>query len=514
MINNLNATDMDKKAIIWLRVSTNKQELDSQKQDLVKLAKLEGYSEKDLIYIEGLGASAIKQDDLYKEIVDQLYSKLDSEPIADVYIWEISRLARVESVFDEIRDRLIRDKIQLTIYKPDTVKLLNHDLTVNSMTMLALKFSIWMAQMEMETKKERFARGRARNRELGKFNGGCNGTLYGYLVDDKNMIQPCPSEAKVVKTVFELYSTGKYSVRSLAKELESRGIRFRGIKGSDSKISGILTNPAYKGQGTNSGFKLIVSEELWNKCRDIRLGNDLGIRKSKESRNTYLSVKILKCKDCGSNYIASNDKFVCYHHVKKDRFIDNPCNNSDSIKIAVMDQLILEVAKEAEIRLRSKYSIQSLPSLREQLKELNEKLENIDVRVNELESDKKKIITLFRKNLYTEDDVDREQGKLTLKRFNIEAERERYLYERLDLESLIDDIVSGKPVNNDDLEELTKIQQKELVQNQISQAMISKKGKITEITIECKDGYIALYDYYHTRKKKELQIVKKGSQKA
>ena len=121
----------NKKAIIWLRVSTNKQELDSQKHDLVELAKLEGYSESQLIYIEGLGASAIKQDDLYKEIVDQLYSKLDSEPIADVYIWEISRLARVESVFDEIRDRLIRDKIQLTIYKPDTVKLLNHDLTVN-----------------------------------------------------------------------------------------------------------------------------------------------------------------------------------------------------------------------------------------------------------------------------------------------------------------------------------------------------------------------------------------------
>ena len=98
---------MDKKAIIWLRVSTNKQELDSQKHDLVELAKLEGYQESQLIYIEGLGASAIKQDDLYKEIVDQLYSKLDSEPIADVYIWEISRLARVESVFDEIRDRLI-----------------------------------------------------------------------------------------------------------------------------------------------------------------------------------------------------------------------------------------------------------------------------------------------------------------------------------------------------------------------------------------------------------------------
>ena len=315
-----------------------------------------------------------------------------------------------------------------------------------------------MAQMEMETKKERFARGRSRNKEQGRWNGGANGTLYGYLVDDKNMIQYCPSEAKVVNTIYELYSTGKYSVRSLAKELESRGITFRGIKGSDSKISGILTNPAYKGQGTNAGFKLIVSEELWNKCRDIRLGNDLGIRKSKESRNTYLSVKILKCKDCG--------------------------------KISVMDQLILEVAKEAEIRLRSRYNIQSLPSLREQLRELNDKLENIDVRVADLEADKKKIITLYRKNLYTEADVDKEQGKLTLKRFNIEAERERYLYERLDLESLIDDIVSGKPVNNDDLNELTKIQQKELVQNQISQAMISKNGKITEITIECKDSYL------------------------
>ena len=49
-----------KKAIIWLRVSTDQQEIESQRKDLIEKAKEDGFLEENLIPIEGLGASVEK----------------------------------------------------------------------------------------------------------------------------------------------------------------------------------------------------------------------------------------------------------------------------------------------------------------------------------------------------------------------------------------------------------------------------------------------------------------------
>jgi len=51
---------MAKKCIILLRVSTDRQEIKSQKADLKLLAKADGYTKDEMIFIEGVGASAIK----------------------------------------------------------------------------------------------------------------------------------------------------------------------------------------------------------------------------------------------------------------------------------------------------------------------------------------------------------------------------------------------------------------------------------------------------------------------
>jgi len=505
---------MDKKAIIWLRVSTKKQDLTQQKKDLTEFAKSEGYSEKDLIYIEGLGASAIKQDELYEEIMEELKQKLKTEPVSNIYCWEISRLARDKERFEGLKKILVAKKIQLTIYKPETVRLLNADGTLSRMTDLIFMFSAWVAEAEMSIKAERFARGRQRNKDLGRWNGGANGALYGYIVDSNGFIVPSAEESRNVVLIFNEYSTGKYSVRSLAKELKNRGIQLRGRVITDNNINNILSNPSYIGK-SKAGIKYeaIISQELWDKVEAVRTGNDLGIRKSKESRYTHLAAKILKCKDCGGNYTANDDKYVCYRHSKPDRFEDDPCGNSDSIKVEAMDTIIWTVARDEEILSRKRYNQASIPSLKERLEVLNQKIEQIDVRVEEIQTKKDRTVESYMDNKISKEVEESRLGKLTLERFQVEAERERYLYERLDIQDHIDDIMSGKPVDTSDLDQFTQLQKRELVQKHIKQATIEKTveggRKAIKVSVQVMRGKTVKYTYFFTLKDKAKQI-KKG----
>ena len=71
--------------------------------------------------------------------------------------------------------------------------------------------------------------------------------MLGYETRNKKL-HIIPSEAAVVQQMFELYSTGNYSTRQMAKLLNSRGYRtVKGNEWSSQTILGILTNEKYKG---------------------------------------------------------------------------------------------------------------------------------------------------------------------------------------------------------------------------------------------------------------------------
>ena len=160
------------KAIVLLRVSTDRQEIETQRKDLKKLARQDGYSESDLIFIEGIGASAIKLNAEYLREINELYNTIENDKsINAVYAWEISRIGRNESKLFEIKNFLIQHKIQLVIFKP-SLRLLNADGSVNSGIELAFTLFATMSKQEMEVRMERFARGKARNKLEGKYNGG------------------------------------------------------------------------------------------------------------------------------------------------------------------------------------------------------------------------------------------------------------------------------------------------------------------------------------------------------
>jgi len=514
---NLNIGGKIMKALIWLRVSTKKQELESQKKELVKLALFDGWKEKDLIFIEGLGASAIKMDELYNKNINTLISMVNNKEVDSVYIWEISRLARDRSKFEDVLKALIENKVQLVILEPRLLRLYNKDKRekVDGITMMVFDFLKNMAEQEMEIKKERFARGREANREKGKFNGGANGALFGYEVDENGYIVPNLEEAKKVKLIFTLYSSGKYSVSSLTDELKKRGIKVRnGRKMTDSKVSNYLSNTAYIGFNEKTGRKYppIIEKELFDKCREIRQGNDLNI-KSKESKNINLASKILKCKDCGENYVNNGGKYVCYKHIRGNRFEDGKCNNKTQISVDVMDGLLWEVAKEKEIEVRKNYTKASVPELEQEVNICADKVEECQNRLKEIQVKKDRVNERYIDDVnFTKEERDKRLAKLDIAAKEVVEDFQYFTDKGLRLHDQIEKIIAGVGYNIEDLEDVKPEDKKEYVKNYISKAYIEMalvgSRKVKKIMIICKDKEVVGYNYFFTLKDKTKQIVR------
>ena len=160
------------RAIIWRRGSTDHQEILTQDKDLTAMAIDDGFNVDELIHIGNAGASAIKQNKLYLQEVNELLTTLNNDQsVKTVYVWEISRLARVELAFYKMKDYFIKNKVQL-ICKTPTLRLFDDDGKLNSGSELTLSLLVTLAKQEMEQKKERFARGKARNKAEGNGDNG------------------------------------------------------------------------------------------------------------------------------------------------------------------------------------------------------------------------------------------------------------------------------------------------------------------------------------------------------
>lgn len=195
------------KAILFIRVSTEQQHLESQEDTLKRAAVADGYREEDFIII-GKKESAIKLDEDNRQGLQELKKQLSEGDIDCIYIFELSRLSRKPMVLYSIRDQLLDARVQLKCLNP-AFTLLNSERTGFDNT-ASLIFSLFgaMAEQEMIEKKERFRRGKRRLAEEGRYNGG--NIPFGYRIDKehKNKIVINDEEARLVKEIFNLYESG------------------------------------------------------------------------------------------------------------------------------------------------------------------------------------------------------------------------------------------------------------------------------------------------------------------
>ena len=351
------------KAIVWIRTSTVEQEVETQKSLLTSKAKKDGFNDEDIVIIGKPGASAIKMNALYQQEVNELIEIIQTDPeITTVYVWEVSRLARNELAFYQMKDTLINHQIQLVCDVP-SLRLLDDDGEVNTGAELSLNLLVTLAKQEMTIKKKRMSRGKKRLAEQGKYNGGA--IPYGYRIDKENdneIVRDEGGEADVVREIYNLYESGM-SQPAIAKELFERGIPGRSARPTNkftiSLVHQILTNELLtgkphlsKGASYERVYPMIITPEQYERCRRIAETNN---RVAPKSRRVYYAHRLIKCTECGRAFASTGGKgyYHCWDAYYPYKDINGyegvpRCKNRVCISVNVMDSLLWNLAQEYE----------------------------------------------------------------------------------------------------------------------------------------------------------------------
>ena len=63
---------MANKILAVIRTSTIRQEIESQKKDIIEFCLSKGFSEDDIVFVVGFGASARKQNEKYLKMLEEI----------------------------------------------------------------------------------------------------------------------------------------------------------------------------------------------------------------------------------------------------------------------------------------------------------------------------------------------------------------------------------------------------------------------------------------------------------
>ncbi len=181
-----------------------------------------------------------------------------------------------------------------------------------------------------------------------------NSRIFGYKKEDKRLVID-ETQAPMVRDLFRLYATGEYSMKQLEVLFYEQGYRnYNGNKIAHTTMSGIISNPKYKGYYVGNKVRIvdmftkkqkflppeewvmfkdetgeivpaIVSEEIWDKANEVlaRRSEDVKNRQGICNHANLLTGK-LYCAHCGTAYYRReskskdgkvNSKWVCSNKI-------------------------------------------------------------------------------------------------------------------------------------------------------------------------------------------------------
>ena len=474
-----------KKVIVIIRESTIRQEIESQREEIVNYVLSEGYRASEIEVVGESGLSALKMDEAYLRALKKVYKLIDENPsIECVYAWAIDRIGRQEELLMNFKNFLISRRINLKIKNP-SLSLLNDDGSINYGMELAFSLFATMSKQEMEQKKERFKRAKKRNTKEGKFNGGVPqfgyGVENGYYVINKE-------EADVVRLVFNEYSTGTYSMQKLADELNSRGIRNRGKLINVPFIHKLLTTTAYLGDKPK-----ILDSSLFNRCEQIRNDQKSELL-TKESKTVHLATKLLKCKDCGTNYMANFDRYVCYKHRFNKRFEDS-CENNLTIRIDILDELLWDISYKMHKEYLSIIDEAKVEELDKEIEVLEQKINEAENRLEKLKFRKGRVKMLYTDGISTDEEFKSAMDKINAEGLTNKAQLDNYLEQLAKCKDML--YLLQHPELNAEIRVESMQDKKEIVNKHIKELYIERLGTATKIVV---NGISYIYNPRKTKK--------------
>lgn len=489
------------KAILLVRVSTDRQEFDIQEEEIYQLALKDGFSDDQIIPIaEKESGFNLKEDE--RRGLKRMKDEIEKGDVSTVYIWEASRLARSVAVGSSILDYLEEHKVQL-ILKAPSLKLLNDDLTLNSANRVMIILLITFAEEENRIRKLRMERTRIANSKKGKWNGGTK-VMFGYKLDENNYFVINEDEANIVRTIYELYANTDMGQELIRREMLSRGIEL-----SQDRIRRILSRKCYTGQPYKSkvydqklkkhrdGYTItlpqIISEELYEKAMEKKkVVNSSCIRKDQY----YFARNLLKCSECGYSYagykMGKVYQCLAYKHDNKDI---PKCHNSNTININVLDTILWEDAKQEYASWMTLEKDRSVINIREQLDLLYAKLEVCESKLSDTKLryerlEERYIMGSISSDARTgiEQKIAKEEANLKNTRISIKSQISTYEKQLKDLEENVDEDKYSYLINNNQF--LTNLEETSYM---LSEMYDIVHRFISKVEVERLEGYKRCY---------------------
>lgn len=163
-----------------------------------------------------------------------------------------------------------------------------------------------------------------------------------------------PVMGPLVRQAFELYASGRYSLRSLENEVYTRGLRTRtGKRMGRTGLCKIFRNPFYCGtilinttKETYRGIhKPLISEKLFKQVGKVRRGK--APHKTKIHRHAF--ARMFKCKLCGYSLVGESQKGHIYYRchtskcptktIREDELVSHLSN---ALKICQLNPVAIE----------------------------------------------------------------------------------------------------------------------------------------------------------------------------
>lgn len=409
------------KVICIYRTSTDRQEIEAQKKEVISMALSDGYKPEEIKLIGNQGASAIKLDKKYLKQMEDICDTIKNENIECVYVWSIDRIGRNEEVLMKFKNILIDNKVQLKINNMSTT-LFDKNWEVDKSFELVYAFFAIQAKQEMELKQERFERSRKRNVEAGVYNGGRE-IRFGYSVNESGKIVINNEEAETVRMLYNMMASGKYSYYKLAIELKSRGMKFRNTNVTFKNVERMFNSPAYIGKPFGkSGIKypVIISEDLYNRTKEV-IANNNRIQ-NKETKHSYFANKLIKCNCCGTYFTNVNGDYKCskrmlfkqYSAMKETKHL---CYNNISLKAKNVDGWLWTIAQDLHWDYMSNVDANKKKELTDEKNVLLQKIEELERRIEEVAGKKRANII----DMYADAEISKEEKNRRLAKVDEEV---------------------------------------------------------------------------------------------
>lgn len=246
-------------------------------------------------------------------------------------------------------------------------------------------------------------------------------------------------KAPLIKTAFQLYATGTYSIQRLSNYLYDQGLRtYQGNKLVASRLHTLLSDSYYVGvniwnnqEYDNAKQEPLISHELFSKVQKQLKSKTT----AKYQKHNFLFRGLLKCGECGGTITWETHKGITYGHCTKYK----PCSQKKWLKEKELEQQILFALKLLQIKNKrimewirkalKEGNNDVLAYQVEMLKELTQKLVAIEKRLSNLYDDK--VDEIITKEFYNQKETEYKQEKntinQTIKKYNNAGDKYREL---------------------------------------------------------------------------------------